>query len=120
MQLTMTTIALRAGAPIKAKRPILGRLRRLVAYLRRSTRGEGTGSPYGPLTVGALIGQLQRFDPDMRVIMPGDIEDWSDVYEAHLDIFSPQRRYPQLLELADDGDPEAILVVRLFGTPDGD
>ena len=64
--------------------------------------------------------QLQRFDPDMRVIMPGDVEDWTDVYEAQLDIFSPQRRHPQVLELADDGDPRAILVVRLFGAPDLD
>jgi len=52
--------------------------------------------------------------------MPGDIEDWSDVYEAPLGIFSPQLRYPQLLELADDGDPRAILVVRLFGAPDAE
>lgn len=76
--------------------------------------------PYGPLTVGGLVQQLRRFDPDMRVIMPGDIEDWTDVHEAHLDIFAPQRRHPQLLELADDGDPRAILVVRLFGAPDVD
>jgi hypothetical protein len=27
---------------------------------------------------------------------------------------------PQILELADDGDPRAILVVRLFGAPDVD
>jgi len=37
-----------------------------------------------------------------------------------VDIFAPQRRYPQILELADDGDPPAFVVVRLFGAPDVD
>jgi hypothetical protein len=104
----------------RAARPALGRLRRLISFLRWPLPAQGGRDPYGPLSVGALIEQLRRFDPDMRVIMPGDVEDWTDVYEAHLDIFSPQRRYPQILELADDGDPKAILVVRLFGAPDLD
>lgn len=116
----MTWASLRIAGPARAHRPALGRLRRLIAYLRRPLAHPGARDPYGPLTVAGLIAQLQRFDPDMRVIMPGDNEDWSDVYEAQLDIFSPQRRYPQLLELADDGDPSAILVVRLFGAPDAE
>ena len=102
------------------RRPALERLWRLVDYVRRRPTTPSAADPYGPLTVGGLVQQLQRFDPDMRVIMPGDIEDWTDVHEAHLDIFAPQRRYPQILELADDGDPRAILVVRLFGAPDVD
>lgn len=102
------------------RRPALERLRRLLDYVRREPRVSGPGDPYGPLTVAGLIQQLQRFDPDMRVIMPGDVEDWTDVHEAQLDIFSPQRRDPEVLELADDGDPRAILAVRLFGAPDAD
>jgi hypothetical protein len=113
-----------AQAGASKQRPIrrgaLERLRRLVDYVRLRPRLSESAPPYGPLTVGGLIRQLQRFEPTMRVIMPGDIEDWTDVHEAHLDIFSPQRRHPQLLELADDGDPQGILMVRLFGAPDID
>ncbi len=50
--------------------------------------------------------------------MPGEAEDWTDVHEAHLDIFSPQTRHPELLQLADDGDPKAVRMVRLFGDPE--
>lgn len=89
-------------------------------YVRLRSRRSGSGGPFGPLTVGGLVEQLQRFDPNMRVIMPGDVEDWTDVHDAQLDIFSPQRRHPEVLELADDGDPRAIVVVRLFGAPDVD
>jgi hypothetical protein len=98
----------------------LERLRRLVDYVRLRQRRCASVAPYGPLTVAGLVQQLQRFDPDMRVIMPGDVEDWTDVHEAQLDIFSPQRRDPEVLELADNGDPRAILAVRLFGAPDVD
>ncbi|MBO9545824.1 hypothetical protein [Caulobacter sp.] len=72
----------------------------------------------GPLTVGALIAHLRRFDPDLRVIMPGETEDWTDVHAAGLDIFSPQPRSPNRLQLADDDDPKALSMVRLFGDPD--
>lgn len=94
------------------------RLRRIVDYFRRSPAAPIAADPFAPLTVGALIEQLGRFDRDMPVVMPGEVEDWSGVFEAHLDIFSPQRGCPELLELADDGDDDAVLMVRLFGDPD--
>ncbi|MBU4435434.1 MAG: hypothetical protein KKC14_13580, partial [Alphaproteobacteria bacterium] len=68
--------------PRPIRRPALERLRRLVDYVRRRPTTSSAANPYGPLTVGGLVQQLQRFDPDMRVIMPGDIEDWTDVHEA--------------------------------------
>jgi hypothetical protein len=54
----------------------------------------------------------------MKVIMPGAGIDWTQVYEAHLDIFTIDPEVPDDIELADDGDPAAHLVVRLFGSPD--
>jgi len=50
--------------------------------------------------------------------MPGAGIDWTQVYEAHLDIFTIAPEVPDDIELADDGDPDAILVVRLFGSSD--
>jgi hypothetical protein len=118
--------------------------------LRRRQRAiTAQRDPYGPLTVGELILQLRRFDPDMRVVMPGEVQVWTEVHEAHLDIFapeqgraqtsaetmrskgssaqktgslgaSPQRPLARTLEMADDGDPDAVLMVRLFGSPDHD
>lgn len=99
------------------ERPAWSRLLRIVAFVRRAP-GVQRLQPYGPLSVGALIEQLSRFDPDMKVIMPGAGIDWTQVYEAHLDIFTIDPEVPDDIELADDGDPAAHLVVRLFGSPD--
>lgn len=100
------------------RRPLYA-LRRAWAYLqRRQAAIVARRDPYGPLTVGELILQLRRFDPDMRVVMPGEVGDWSDVYEAHLDIFVDTKDWG--LGLADDGDADATMVVRLFGSPDDD
>jgi hypothetical protein len=98
-------------------RPIWSRLLRIIAFVRRAPSVQRP-QPYGPLSVGALIEQLERFDPDMKVIMPGAGIDWTQVHEAHLDIFTIAPEAPDDIELADDGDPDAILVVRLFGSPD--
>lgn len=40
------------------------------------------------------------------------------MHEAHLDIFAPLTRHPDLPRLADDGDPKAVRMVRLFGDPE--
>ncbi|WP_343698911.1 hypothetical protein [Caulobacter sp.] len=116
----MTAIGAQASTVARAARPAWSRVRRVLDFLVRAPRRTRRHQPYGPLSVGELIAQLRRFDPDMRVIMPGETEDWTEVHEAHLDIFSPQPRHPQRLQLADDGDKTAILMVRLFGDPDPD
>lgn len=90
-------------------------------YLRRRQKAiTAKADPYGALTVGELILQLRRFDPDMRVVMPGEVQVWTEVHEAHLDLFAPETNSPETLEMADDGDEDAFLVVRLFGSPDHD
>jgi hypothetical protein len=107
--------------PQRWRRKPLVALRRAWAYLqRRQDAITARRDPYGALTVGELIAQLRRFDPDMRVVMPGEMLNWTEVHEAHLDIFVAETTNPQTLEMADDGDPDAILVVRLFGSPDDD
>lgn len=96
-------------------------LRRAWAYLqRRPDAAAARRDPYAALNVGELIAQLRRFDPDLRVVMPGEMLNWTEVHEAHLDIFVSEKGSPETLEMADDGDPDAILVVRLFGSPDDD
>lgn len=114
----MSALSLRASRLLRVARPTWGRVRHALAVLVCARRQAPSHEIYGPLTVGALIAQLRRFDPDLRVVMPGETEDWTDVHEAHLDIFSPQARHPDLLQLADDGDLKAVLMVRLFGDPD--
>lgn len=92
-------------------------VRRTWEYLtRRRLAMRGRRDPYGPLSVGELILQLQRFDPDMRVLMPGAGRDWTDVYEAHVDLFVINKEWG--LGLADERDSDAFNVVRLFGSPD--
>jgi len=114
----MNALAVQASSLMRVARPTWRRVRHALAVLVRARRHAPPPALYGPLTVGALIAQLRRFDPDLRVIMPGEAEDWTDVHEAHLDIFSPQTRHPELLQLADDGDPKAVRMVRLFGDPE--
>jgi len=104
-------------APRRERRPAWSRLLRIVQFIRRAPNLKPP-DPYGPLTVGALIRQLGRFDPDMKVVMPGSGIDWTQVHEAHLDIFTIGPDDPDDIELADDGDPDAVLVVRLFGSSD--
>lgn len=115
----MLRTTLRPPAKLRWKRRPGDVLRRAWTYLRRRQQAiTAQRDPYGPLTVGELILQLRRFDPDMRVVMPGEVQLWTEVHEAHLDIFASEGASPQALEMADDGDPDAILLVRLFGSPD--
>lgn len=115
----MLRLKLPSKRPDAWRRRPLYALCRAWAYLqRRQDAIVAKRDPYGPLTVGELILQLRRFDPDMRVVMPGEVGDWSDVYKAHLDIFAQTRGWG--LVMADDGDADAVMVVRLFGSPDDD
>ena len=116
----MSVLGAEAYATARARLGVWARMRQALRNLVGARQAAPASQPYGPLTVGGLIDQLRRFDPAMRVIMPGETEDWTDVHEAHLDIFSLQTRHPMLLQLADDGDPKAVAMVRLFGALDTD
>lgn len=69
------------------------------------------------MKVAELILRLQALDPELPVVMPGEIRDFCEVGGAYQDLFAVAKRGG--LELADERDSDRIEAVRLFG-PEGE
>ncbi len=69
------------------------------------------------MTVRDLIAALQQHDPDRLVVISSDdyerAQDFVAVSEVTTDTFSPDRRNPVNLQLADERETFLITVVRL-------
>lgn len=65
------------------------------------------------MTVGELIAALSTFEPDMRVIMPGEREMFCDVEAAFVDLIRISERE---IQLTDERDGGGTPIVRLFGS----
>jgi hypothetical protein len=68
------------------------------------------------MTVAELIARLSVFDPDLRVVMPGEETDFCEVKAAYRDLAAWVEGEVQL---SDERDADRVPVVRLFGA-DGD
>jgi hypothetical protein len=67
------------------------------------------------MTVSQLIARLQALDPDLKVVMPSEDEDWCEVGGAYVDIFRFRGRNAQM---SDETSPGHEHVVRLFEPDD--
>ncbi len=64
------------------------------------------------MTVVELIQRLGAFEPNLRVVMPGEAQDFCEVEAAYLDFVAWVDGEAQL---ADERDADRTQVVRLFG-----
>jgi hypothetical protein len=68
------------------------------------------------MTVAELIARLGVFDPDLKVVMPGEETDFCEVQAAYRDLVA---WVDGEVQLSDERDTDRVPVVRLFGA-DGD
>jgi len=67
------------------------------------------------MTVDQLIRRLQAFEPNLKVVMPSEDEDWREVDGAYVDIFHFRGRNAQMSDETSEGHER---VVRLFEPED--
>lgn len=64
------------------------------------------------MTVADLIARLGAFDPNLRVVMPGEDNDFCEVRAAYLDLVAFTETGVQL---SDERDRDPVQVLRLYG-----
>lgn len=67
------------------------------------------------MTIEELIARLGAFDPQLRVVMPGEDYDFCEVASAFEDLVEIDG---ETVQLADERQGGGVRVIRLFG-PDG-